>query len=102
LSSVAFWLYNIFPHYFINDTIIGKKVTEYKMYFVFLCTFFFFSKNFYSTYFIKIHTVEAVLFHAGGQADMMKLSHFSQFGECVKKTLGVSRVISQSHANCSG
>jgi len=30
------WLYNIFPHYFLNGTILGK-VIEYKMCFEFLC-----------------------------------------------------------------
>jgi len=24
------WLYHVFPHYFINGTIFGKNVTEYK------------------------------------------------------------------------
>jgi hypothetical protein len=44
-----------------------------------------FSKNTQTTNFIKIHPVEAVLFHADGQADMTKLSRFPQFGECVQK-----------------
>jgi len=33
-------LYNIFPHYLINDTIFGKKVIEYKMCVLILCTTF--------------------------------------------------------------
>ena len=41
-----------------------------------------FSKN-TQTNFTKIHPVVTVLFHADVQADMTKLSRFSQFGECV-------------------
>jgi hypothetical protein len=26
------WLYNIFPHYLINGTVLGKKVTKHKIY----------------------------------------------------------------------
>ena len=34
-------LYNIFPHYLINDTVFGKKkVTEHKMCVLIFCTIF--------------------------------------------------------------
>jgi hypothetical protein len=32
LSSVACWLYHIFPHYHIKGTIFGKNVAEHKVY----------------------------------------------------------------------
>ena len=33
------WLYRIFPHYFINGTILEKKIIEHKLRFDFLCNF---------------------------------------------------------------
>ena len=31
MTSVTDWLYKIFPHYLIKDTIFGKKIIEHKM-----------------------------------------------------------------------